>query len=121
MKIIKADFGTFTFLDEQTVAATANHGVEIDRTKAQYAIDLIEKEMPADYGIILDRKADYSVAPIEVYQFFASQERLKAIAIVTYNRRDFLPDNLEEKLFGSSIQKFASIMEAHNWIKYIIA
>lgn len=97
--------------------ARANEGVNIDGKKVEYAIDLIEKELPGDYAMILDRKADYSVVPVEVYKFFASREKLKAIAIVTYKGRDFLPDNMEQRIFENKIEKFSSINEAHEWIK----
>lgn len=116
-KTIKADFAQFIFLDDSTVVARANDGVNIDGKKVQYAIDLIEKELPGDYAMILDRKADYSVMPVEVYKFFASREKLKAIAIVTYKGRDFLPDNMEQRIFENKIEKFSSINEAQEWIK----
>lgn len=117
LKASETDFGQFIFLDEHTVVATAHSNVEIDGEKVKRAISLIEDELPGDYAMILDRKEDYSVVPVEVYKYFGSLERLKAIAIVMHSNREFLPDNMEQRIFGGSIVKFNSIEEAHNWLK----
>lgn len=117
MKTIKQDFAKLTVLDENTVVAEANHGVEIDGQKVRQSIALIEEEMPGDYGLILNRKADYSVVPLDVYKFFASRERLKAIAIVQYKSMEMLPGNMEQRLYGREIEKFTSIEQAHGWVK----
>lgn len=121
MTVLKTDFGQFIFLDEHTVVAEANHGVNIDGSKVQHAIDLIENELSGDYAIILERKEDYSVMPVEVYQFFASVERLKALAIVSYKGRDFLPDNMEKTIYKGRVEKFTSVDQAHAWIKSIFS
>ena len=118
-KTHKADFGQFVFLDEHTVVAAANEGVNIDSAKIQYAINLIEKELPGEYAIILDRKSDYSVVPVEVYTFFSNVKRLKALAIVRYAAREFLPHNMEQRIFKRKIEKFTSINDAHEWINNI--
>jgi len=118
-KVLKTDFAKFTFMDNHTVMAEANDGINIDANKVKVAIDLIEQELPGDYGLILNRNSDYSVTPIEVYQFFASIKRLKAIAIVRANGRDFLPNNLEKELFGNLVEKFTSIPSAHEWMKTV--
>ena len=118
-KTHKTDFGEFVFLDNHTVVAEAYEGVNIDGKKVQEAIGLIEKELPGDYAMILSRKEYYSVMPVEVYKFFASLERLKAIAIVTFRKRNLLPDNMEQMIYGGKIEKFISKNEAHEWIKDI--
>jgi hypothetical protein len=117
--ILKTEFAKFIFIDDQTVIAEAYDGVNIDGKKIRFAIDLIENNVPGDYALILNRKADYSVVPVEVYKFLASLERLKAIAIVRYKARDFLPENMEAILFEGNIKKFFSINEAHEWIKTV--
>lgn len=115
-KLIKTDFGQFTFLDDHTVVATANEGVNIGEDNAQRAIDLIEKELPGRYSLILNRKNDYSVSPIAVYKYFASIKRLYAIAIVSHSDRKFLPDQMEQRIFKGKIAMFSSIEKAHAWI-----
>lgn len=116
-KIIESDFGRFTFLDEHAVVATANSGVNIDAEKVQQAVDIIERELPGDYVIILDRKVDYSVMPLEVYKYFASVDRLKALAIVSYRDREFLPNNMERRIYAGRTEKFSCINDAHDWVK----
>ena len=120
IKELCTDFGKFTFLDKKTVVATANHGTNIDATKVQLAIDLIENELSGPYALILDRKSDYSIVPVEVYSFFSSIKRIKAIAIVRYNEREILPNNMEEKIFGKNIEKFSTINEAHEWTNSLL-
>lgn len=117
MKTFETDFGRFVFLDDHTVVAEAYRSVNIDGQKAKSAIALIEQELPGDYVMVLDRKADYSVAPIEVYEFFASIKRLKALAIVNYRRRGFLPEDMERRIYGGQIENFTSIEDAHDWAK----
>ena len=107
-KTIKSKFGQFIFFDDHTVVAEASYGVNIDADKAQYAIELIEKELSHDYAMILDRKADYSIMPIEVYELFNSRERLKAIAIIEHKKPNILSGNLEQRIFKGEIEKFRS-------------
>lgn len=115
-KIINIDFGQFNFLDERTVVATAHEGENIDAKKVHDGIALIEQTLPGNYALILNRKNDYSIVPVEVYKYFASLERLKAIAIVHYSNREFLPDNMEQRIFGRTIQKFKTVDDAHDWL-----
>ena len=121
VKKLETDFGKFTFLDEYIVVAEAYSGVNIDASKVSRAIALIENEINGDYAMILDRKSDYSVVPIEVYNYFASVKRLKMIAIVSYRSPDFLPNNMENRIYKGRMEKFASIGEAHSRIKKCLA
>ena len=117
MKTIDLDFGQFVFLDDHAVIAAANEGANIGPGHAQKAVEMIEEKLPGDYALILDRKADYSVMPLEVYRYFDSLKRLKAIAIVKYKDRDFLPNDMESLLYSGMIKKFDSIEDAHHWVK----
>jgi len=117
IKSIESDFGQFIFLDEHTVVAKAYAKENIDAAKVKHAIELIEKEQPGDYGIILDRSSTYSVMPVEVYRFFGSITRLKVMAIVKYREIDVLPENMEQKISGKPVMKFSAIDDAHEWVK----
>lgn len=116
-KIQETDFGKFTFLDEHVVVAEALEGVNIDGEKVANAVKMIEEEFPGDYAIILNRKSDYSVMPVEVYTFFNTLKRLRALAIVSYKTRDFLPEGMEKNIFERNIEKFHSVEVAHEWLK----
>ncbi|MDH5444463.1 MAG: hypothetical protein OEY52_02835 [Gammaproteobacteria bacterium] len=120
MEIVKSkqtDFGEFIFLDEHVVVAEAKSKVNIDASKVKEAIELIENEFNDSYAIILSRKREYSVQPVEVYKYFASLPRLKALAIVLFRQLDILPDNMEQRLYNGPVQKFESIESAHAWLK----
>ena len=46
--------------------------------------------MSGHYGMIIDRKSDYSIVPIDVYEVLNGLEKLKAIAVVVRNEQNFL-------------------------------
>ena len=99
MKSIETDFIHVSILDEKTVLVEAVDGVDIDDKKSQYGCALIDKEMSGDYGMIIDRKTDHSIVPIDVYRNLNGLQKLKAIAIVLHKKRNFLPIEMEQKLF----------------------
>ncbi|MDH5258774.1 MAG: hypothetical protein OEX07_12235 [Gammaproteobacteria bacterium] len=117
MKYIDTDFVHISILDDEVVLVEAMYGVEINAEKSKYANELIENEMQGVYGMIIDRKADYSIAPVGVYKVLNSLDKLKAIAIVTHSKRNFLPVETEKNLFNGALAVFDSIHEAHKWIK----
>lgn len=116
MKKIDIHFALIRIMDTQTVLIQARDGVEIDAGKSQKVLELIAKEMPADYGIIVDRKADYSIVPLEVYRALNETDNLKAIAIALNGKRSVLPENTEKNLFRGELAIFQTIAEAHEWI-----
>ena len=116
MKYIDTDFIHICILDDHTALVKAIDGVEIDDEKSKYANKLIENEMPDNYGMIIDRKADYSIVPIDVYRNLNKIEKLKAIAIVVHNKTNFLPIESEKRFFNGKLEVFEYIKEAHEWI-----
>jgi hypothetical protein len=115
MKQIDTDYVHINFLDDKTVLVEVREGVEIDYDKASNVIRLINDKMKSDYGIISNRKADYSIVPHQVYDVLNSIENLKAIAIVV-TKRTFLPLTSEQKFFNKKLEAFETIQEAHKWI-----
>lgn len=71
-------------------------GAEIDREKSSYANSLIENKMPGDYGMIIDRKSNYSIVPIDVCRNLNNLDKLKAIAIAIHNKTNFHPITTEK-------------------------
>ena len=57
--------------------------------------------------------------PIEVYEFFNSRDRLKAIAIIEYKKQSILSGNLEQRIFKGVIE-FASKDDAHAWVNKVM-
>ena len=115
MKHLDTDFIHISILDPQTVIVEAMDGVEIDLEKSKYLNDLIENEMPNDYKMIINRKADYSIVPIDVYKILNGLKKLKSIGIVLNNKANFLPLSTEKKLFKGKLEFFQTIKDAHEW------
>lgn len=116
MKHIDTDFIHISILDDETVLVEAMEGVDITFEKSKYANQLIADEMPANYGMIIDRKADYSIVPVDVYNVLNSFKRLKAIALVVHNKKSYFPVSAEQKLFQGKLEVFQTINEAYKWI-----
>jgi hypothetical protein len=120
MKKIDTDFIHINILDDKTVLVEAMDGVDITLEKSSYANQLIEDAMPGNYGMIIDRKADYSIVPVDVYNVLNSLEQLKAIAIVVHNKKSFFPLSAEQKLYQGKLEVFQTISEARQWIEEIL-
>ena len=120
MKYIATDFIHINILDAETVLVEAFDGVDINAEKSIYANQLIEKEMTNYYGMIIDRKADYSIVPVDVYNVLNSFKRLKAIAIVLHNKRSYFPISAEQKLYKGKLEVFQTVDQAHKWIKEVL-
>lgn len=119
MKHIDTDYVHITILDNKSVLVEAMEGVEIDSEKAGIANKLISDEMKTDYGMIINRKADYSIVPHQVYAVLNSIDNLKAIAIVVY-KENFLPLASEQKFFNNKLEAFETIQEAHKWLSNVL-
>jgi len=120
MKNIETDFIHISILDSRTVLVEAMEGVDINLEKSKYANQLIANEMPGNYGMIIDRKADYSIVPVDVYNVLNSFERLKAIAIVVHNKKSYFPVSAEQQLYKGKLKVFQTINQAHKWLKEIL-
>jgi len=118
---ITTNFGHFIILNERTVVACANEGENINLAKAKIAINLIEKALPAEFVLIMDRKNHYSIEPVEVYKYFGQVVRLRGIAIVTYRSPDFLPDNMEQRIAQVEMRKFSSVEDALMWSEMLFS
>jgi hypothetical protein len=117
MKNIETDFIHISILDTNTVLIEAMEGVDINQEKSTYTNQLIANEMPGNYGMIIDRKADYSIVPVDVYNVLNSFERLKAIAIVVHNKKSYFPVSAEQQLYQGKLEVFQTICQAHQWLK----
>ena len=120
MKYIDTDYMHICILDNKTVLVEAIDGVEINDEISKNANKQIEDEMPDSYGMIIDRKSDYSIVPIDVYRNLNKIEKLKAIAIVVHNKSNFLPISTEKRFFNGELEVFQYIKEAHEWLEKVI-
>ena len=117
METIDTDFIHITILDERTVLVEALDGVEINLEKSRLANNLIKERMGGNYGMIIYRKADYSIVPVDVYKVLNDIETLKAIAIVVPKARNFLPIQTEKTLFRGELEPFKTIKDACEWLE----
>ena len=120
MKHIDTDFIHINIHDNKAVILEAVEGVKIDKKKSEDIIKLVENEMPGNFGFIIDRKSDYSIAPIEVYTNLNQCDRLKAIAIVVHDKTNFLPLDYEKRFYKGEIKVFEDIRDAHEWIASVV-
>jgi len=100
IKQLDTDFVHISILDAKTVLIKTMEGVEIDLKKSKYANELIASEMPGNYGMIIDREADYSIVPVDVYNVLNSSKKLKAIAVVVHRKNSAFPISVEQALFN---------------------
>ena len=70
--------------------------------------------------MIIDRKEDYSIIPVDVYEVINSMDRLKAIAIVLYNETAKLGMATEKHLFNGSLAVFDNVEVARVWLKDVV-
>lgn len=111
---------TITFFSPRIVMVTPREGIEIDRKAALSNTSIISQEMSSSYGMIIDRKADYSLAPVQVYDLLNSIDALKAIAIVVHNKDNFLPISIEQNLFKGPLNLFESVDAARAWLEEVM-
>lgn len=120
MKNLKTQTINIKLLDSQTVLIEALQGVEINASEAKAGNELIEQEMTGNYGMIIHRKADYSIAPVEVYDLLNRRQKLKAIAIIKPNKKSCLPLSIERQLFKGPFATFHTIKDAHEWLNSVV-
>lgn len=120
MQKIETPTLTIHVLDDTTVVLEGRPGVNIDARHARRDNELIAGLMPGDYGIIIDRKADYSIAPVEVYEVLNAMTRLKAIAIVAHRPITAATAPAEKPLYRGLFRTFLSVDDAHAWLKSVL-
>lgn len=104
-------------LAENIVLVEAKYGVEINKEKSLRSNQMIVDEMGQDYGMIVDRKLDYSIDPVSIYQLLNSIEPLRAIAIVLHKESHLSMIAMEQKLFKGPLEVFWNINDAKTWLE----
>lgn len=121
MKTIETDTMQATMLDDHIVVIRARAGVEIDAATARRDNARIADMMPGRYGMIVDRKADYSIVPVDVYEVLNGLERLQALAIVVYRKMTASGVRVEKQLFNGPLESFDSVEAAQAWLTKVLA
>ena len=120
MRAIDTKAVDIAILDNDVVLVEAKYGVEINSVNSMIANDLIASEISGNYGLILNRKKDYSIVPVDVYEVLNSMERLKAIAVVLYNETSKLGIVTEQHLFKGALAIFDNVEDARVWLKVTV-
>lgn len=106
-----------SILSDHLVLLRAKAGVEVNRENATEANRLISDAMPGDYGEIIDRQEDYSLAPVEVYGVLNQVTKLKAIAIVVHREGSLATAAIGKHLYRNPIAIFTDLQEAKDWLE----
>lgn len=120
MKDIDTPTSRISVVEDNVVLIRAREGVIIDGEQSRHANKLIADAVPGNYGIIIDRKEDYSIVPAEVYEILNSMDRLKAIAIVTHRDSSFTFALVEKPFYHGHFKVFSDMEEARAWIKKVL-
>jgi len=102
---------------DNIVLVVAKEGVEINAINAIQSNHIIEEAMGCNYGMIIDRKNDYSIDPVNVYQLLNTIERLKVIALVLHKKSSMSLVSTEEHLFKGPLKAFTDLDAAIEWTK----
>ena len=121
MKSIQDRTGSAKFLNDHIVLVQMNEGTEVNREIALQGNKAIANAMPGDYGMIIDRQADYSLMPVEVFEVLNSISTLKAIAIVAHRQSTAEFIKFEKRMFKNSLELFVDIESAEAWIEQTLS
>jgi hypothetical protein len=103
-------------LDDHTVRFEAREGVDTDAERVRLSARKIGEAYSGDYGMIVDRKADYSLDPVPVYAILDALSNLKAIAIVCYRSTTLGMIAMERKLSRGELEGFSGLDCARAWL-----
>ncbi|WP_460231088.1 hypothetical protein [Aurantivibrio plasticivorans] len=120
MSEIEGRYGSAVFIDDHIVYMRMNEGVEVKLSGARSTHRKIAEHMPGNYGILIDRVHDYSISPVELYEYLNSIENLKAIANVVYRENTKSSLATAERIFQGHFGYFSSVEEAHAWLNSVL-
>lgn len=120
MTIVDTPFLCATVVEDGIVLIEGRSGVNIDAQKARHVNELIAKAMPGKYGFVINRKEDYSIIPVEVYEVLNGMDRLEAIAVVTHRESSSVFAAIEKSLFHRQFKLCGDVDSARAWVRSVI-
>ena len=117
MREIDAGYAKLFLYDEKIVVVETKPGVIVEGSMVKAALDLIEKQIAADYSVIINRKNEYKLMRLEIYNETNHRQRLIGIAIVTHSKAAEMLTDLEIPLSQKKIAKFSNLEDAISWAK----
>ena len=82
---------------------------------------LMVQHLPGDYGLIVDRREDYSLRPVQVFQFLNQWAPLQAIAIVVHRHHSKTVAEIDKALSRKPLKIVGSLAQAQDWINEQLA
>lgn len=116
MNKIETDILFAEKLAHNIVLVEAKYGVEINKEKSLNSNKILVETMAGDYGMIVDRKLDYSIDPVSIYALLNSIEPLKVIAIVLHKESSLSMIPTEQRLFKGPLEVFWNVEDAQVWM-----
>ncbi len=120
MIILDTNDMTITMHRENIVLVDGKRGTQITKEKSEKYNAIIENAMNGPYGMIINRKEDYSIAPVQVYNVLNSTENLRCIAIVAYRNITLTTIETEKLLSENPLESFISVGRATEWLSKLL-
>lgn len=117
MKTIELEKTKLVFIDDQIVITETKRDVLIDHATVKQAYDIIEEELSGNYTLIIDRRNKYRLMRFEVAKEDEQRDRLKGIAVVTYNNTALQMAKMDKHASKKPFAIFDQLDEAIAWAK----
>lgn len=114
---VDTGFSRISFLDQNIAMIEIQDGIEVDAKMAKSVYEAIDASLDGDYSVIFNRNHSYSIIPKDVYQVMNNRDRLKAVAIVTYNTISKTVAESESIFCKRSFNRFSAVCDAEQWIR----
>ena len=95
-------------------------GIEVNAKMANSICEIINASLKGSYGLIFNRNHSYSILPKDVYQAINQQERLVALAIVTYNDISKAVAKSERVYCQRPFNCFPAVSFAQQWLRDLL-
>jgi hypothetical protein len=107
--------------NQHTAVVRVKAGTSVCHDMVRDIHTLIARHLGCDYGLIVDRAEDYSLLPVQVFQFLNHWAPVKVIAIVAHRTMSKTVAEIDKSLSRKPLQVFVSIDEAQTWIDQQLA
>jgi hypothetical protein len=114
---IDTGYAIVTILDEHVILVETKEGMVMDKNVTKNFYETIEREMPGQYSLVINRKHAYKLMRFEVYGEANSHTRLNGIAIVTHKTTAGIMAKIEEPLSKKPFETFTDVDQAIAWAK----
>ena len=115
MKRVDLGFTELEIYDDFAVGRTRT-GVDIDLEKHEQVMDVLRREIPGRFGIIVDEVNSYSVR-FEVLRAMRKDPRIACAAAVVYRFATIKAMAVAAMVAGTPSKTFSTLDEAKDWVR----